>query len=57
MFTPHSPNPDRKVMLCERCVKFKFNLTLLQPFTNIVMLCASWDASIQPQISIKLASQ
>ena len=30
-------------MLCERRVKVKFNLTLLQPFTNVVItLCASW---------------
>ena len=32
-------------MLYERRVKVKLDLTLQQPFTNVVItLCASWDA-------------
>ena len=33
-------------MLYERRVKVKLDLTLQQPFTNVVItLCASWEAS------------
>ena len=34
-------------MLYERRVKVKLDLTLQQPFTNVVItLCASWDISL-----------
>ena len=46
-FTPRALIPDRKVMLYERRVKVKLDLTLQQPFTNVVItLCASWGAGL-----------